>query len=233
MSDIYHWYHIYADGDYKQPTKEHIWALKNFGLYGNLNTLFVGIVGSEERMNGAQEFLKSLEIDFTICASEQVGWEQVTQTHMWEFAKDHDGYCSYAHTKGASNPEHVTLSWRRGMEWYNYCNWKYAKRELDTGKRVAGCHWIPLDIPNSPASSEHHHNHSMGFFGGTYWWTTLKEIRSANKPDLINRHCAEHWIGQVRPYLQPGEVANLNPVQGAGGIGGEPPEAINWYPLPD
>lgn len=230
MEDIYHWYHVYADGQWERMVDEHIFALRKYGLYDALTTLFVGFVGSPENVAKAKKHLTDNGIEFVTCAEAQYGWEQVTQAHMWEFSKDHDGACVYAHTKGASHAyDHFSTMWRMGMTWYTICKWKTASDLLKCGIRVAGPHWMPINH----TGGEHHHNHrypASGIFAGTFWWTTLEEIRNGDTPDLDNRYCAEHWISQRNPALSMDQVVSL------GGqstyIGSYTPEAVSWYTPP-
>lgn len=230
MENVYHWYHIYADGNWEEMVKEHIFALRKFGLYDALTTLFVGFVGSPERVVEAQHYLESNRIEFVTCATAASGWEQATQAHMWEFSQTNDGYCAYAHTKGASRGhDQLATLWRKGMTWHTFCRWETALNLLNCGIRVAGPHWMPL----SHTGAEHQHSHRytpLGIFAGTFWWTTLKEIRTGDTPDLENRYCAEHWISQRNPPLELDELVCLgNP---SDSIGCYQNDAITWYEPP-
>jgi len=231
LENTYHWYHVYADGQWQEIVDEHIFALRKYGLYDALTTMFVGFVGSPENIAKAKQHITDSGIDFVTCAEAPYGWEQVTQTHMWEFSKDNDGYCVYTHTKGASTGnDSFATSWRRGMEWYTVCKWSSARALLNCGIRVAGPHWILINH----TGSEHHHFHHQyspsGIFGGTFWWTTLQEIRNGNAPELDTRFCAEHWISQRNPPLSPEQVVSLGGISTY--IGSYIAEALTWYTPP-
>lgn len=229
MENLYHWYHVYADGCWQPMLEEHIWSLRHYGLYENLTSMFVGFVGSDSRIAEVKEFLDSDNVKYETCGTAPSGWEQVTLSHMWEFAKDHDGLCVYTHTKGASKgTDHMFSTWRRGMQWYTICQWKDAVDRLSNGARIAGPHWIPL----SHTGAEHHHYHHFpppsGIFGGNFWWSSLKEIRDGEAPDQDSRFCAEHWITQRERPLGPGEIAHLG--ENAASIFSYPHEALSWWP---
>lgn len=227
FKNLYHWYHVYAAGDWVPIVDEHLWTLRTYGLYDNLEHMFIGFVGSSEQVAAAKAYIADKGIEFTACAEAAQGWEQVTQQHLWDFSQTNDGYCLYAHTKGAALPvPHLSDHWRRHMAWHTICQWRDVLQRLEDGARIAGCHWI--DTPHY--GIEHHHGHvlpSLGIFGGNFWWTRLEEIRTGHEVQLENRYCAEHWIGQRNPPLQISEVAILD---GPGrGVGHYHPHEIDWY----
>ena len=227
-TSIHHWYHVFADGNWQHLVTEHVYALKHFGLYALLDNVFFGIVGAPHNVELVEAHLKSLDINFTICATADTGYEQVTQKHMWEFSLDNDGLCSYGHTKSASKPLQSGSfddNWRKGMEWYNFCQWDEPVTALLNGSRVAGCHWMSINH----SGSEHHHNHpnQFGFFPGTFWWSWLDEIRKMGAPGEHNRYCAEHWIGQADPQLTMDHIYQINHPNIS--IGSYPHEALSWY----
>ena len=89
MPDLHHFYHVYADSHWQPIVKEHIRALKQYGLYENLESFNIGCVGSDENFNNLVNFLNEEDVDCTIVAHETTGWEQVTLKQLWLTAKDH------------------------------------------------------------------------------------------------------------------------------------------------
>lgn len=190
MTDLHHFYHIFADGDWGVPVKEHVQALQR-GLAEKLDSFQIGIVGCPDNRERVKTYLRTMGIPYTICNEADHGWEQVTLDKLWEFAQDHDGYVSYAHTKGAANYADINNSWRRSMEWHNIINWFEAVSLLDGGKTIVGCHWIKGGPAENPAFG------TGGMFGGNYWWTNLSLVRQNVPPNHASRFHAEHWLGQL------------------------------------
>ena len=184
---IHHFYHIYADGSWSEPVAEHIRALQ-MGLYDQLQTFSIGIVGSESNRNAVKEYLLTTGINFGICAEADTGWEQVTQIPMWEFSKTNDGLILYAHTKGAYSPIEVNTRWRRSMTYHNVIQWQQAVEKLQTHGAV-GCHWL------QPSLGMPEHKFGNWMFAGTFFWTHCELMRTWQAPALTHRHEAEGFIG--------------------------------------
>lgn len=185
---IHHYYHIYADGQWQEPVSEHIKALRKWGLIDNLTSFNIGIVGQEHNRLQVIKFLNEQEVTFNLAATQNEGWEQVTQIPMHNFSLNNDGFVLYAHSKGSSRPENTNTKWRRSMTYYNVGQWQTAIQKLKEGYDAVGQHWM---YP-SHHSPEHR---GSPFFGGTFWWTTLEHIRKIGSPPMFNRHDAEGWIG--------------------------------------
>lgn len=226
MTDLYHWYHVYADGDWKPMVDEHAFALQRYGLYENLTEMFVGFVGSKANISEAKEYLVNKGLEFTVCAEKRKGWEQVTQDQIWEFSLTHDGLCLYAHTKGSANPSPVTDGWRRYMTWYNVCDWVTPRQHLLNGKRAAGCYWVDVRNRGVEFQAHPHPPYSVGYFAGTFWWTHLSELRAGDPPMTVSRFDAEHWIGKLKPTVYPHELALLgDPTRW---VGDHTSKEVNW-----
>lgn len=193
---LHHFYHIYADGNCETPIREHIRALKDYGLYEQLATFAVGIVGAQHKREEVKVCLNSLNIKYTIAAEADGGWEQVTQIPMWEFSKSNDGLMLYCHTKGASDGNEVNIRWRRSMTYWNAIRWQDAVRLLDTHDAY-GCHWI------QPLISMPEHLMGNWMFAGTFFWLRCEVLRRFPRPALTHRHEAEGFVGygwHEKPY---------------------------------
>lgn len=177
---IAHFYHIYADGHWQDPVKEHIDALKQHGLYDSLDSFNIGFVGSNKNINSVHEYLKDNDIKYLTVASEPEGWEQVTMKHISRYAKNKNGFVMYAHTKGAHDPSPINIAWRKSMTYYNIVHWPTPAKLLAVGYDSVGCHWC-----------------NDAFWGGTYWWATTNYIRRLSALRYNDRWDAEHWIGQA------------------------------------
>ena len=185
MSDtnkLYHFYHIYADGNWKEPTMEHLKALKDSGLYDELNEISIGIVGSLININTVAEYLTRFD-KVHIKTFQSEGWEQVTQRLIKDISHL-DGKVLYAHTKGAWNNTEVNPNWRREMTKYNVTEWRTCIEDLNTFDCV-GIHWMyPVNLPDGTP-----------FFAGNFWWANLYHIRKLDYPKLNHRYQAEEWLG--------------------------------------
>lgn len=209
MTDLHAWFHIYADGQWKEPTADYFDALIRFGLYENLTSLNIGFMGCRDNIERCETYLRTLPITYNVVARSPINWEQATLIPLWEWCKDHEGYVSYAHSKGAGFQKDISRPWRRGMLWENVCNWRNATSLLDGGKKIVGCHWIPAN----PSITDPNWGYS-GMFGGNFWWSKADILRQNVSPTLESRLAAEHWIGQLSEVmdLSPGPfIGDLNP----------------------
>lgn len=195
--NLHHFYHIYADGQCEQPIREHIKAMKEYGLHDNLSTFQIGIVGQPQKRQEVINCLNTLDIKYTVCAEADSGWEQETMIPMWLYSQSHDGLMLYAHTKGSSNVSEVNDRWRRSMTWHNVCQWKFAVEKLQEHE-MYGCHWIQPLLTGMP---EHRQGNFM--FAGTFFWGRCETIAQFPKPALNHRHEAEGFCGYgyaLRPF---------------------------------
>lgn len=173
-ASLSHFYHVYADGDWRKPVEEHMAALEQSGLAVALDLFGVGFVGSDENRVAAYDFIEQrLPIDvFTV---EPHGWEQVTLNLLRKRAV---GKVLYAHTKTAVNYSDMHDQWRRSMTFHNVIRWERCVELLDDYDTV-GCHRIePGD-----------------FWGGNFWWANVDWL--ATLPDIPDesRYHAESWVG--------------------------------------
>lgn len=201
-------YHVYAPGTWEQPVTEHCRALTQYGLYDRLDGLFVGFVGNDEQIAAVTATLNVMVPKWREVARAAHGWEQVTLDAMYDFAQNHDGLVSYAHTKGASRDEGIDLQWRRGMTYHNFVTWQRPVAALEAGKTIAGCGWICGGASSVPAYG------TGGMFGGNFWWTRAEHLRRNVPPGHESRFAAEHWLGQlseVMPITVGGTIEDLFP----------------------
>lgn len=217
---LVHFFHLYADGDWQVPVSEHFDALTSSGLYGALDTIHIGFVGSARNIAAAQDALR--DYDFETCAAVEQGYEQETLDQLWRFAQHHDGLVFYAHTKGAANYAAINDPWRRSMTHHNVVDWWTPVDALTRGgKSIAGCHWIKGN-PDDERLVEAWRTRQLnppgldgvgGMFGGNYWWTRLELIRQNCAPSRSSRFDAEHWLGQLSEVMPicDATICDLNP----------------------
>jgi hypothetical protein len=183
-----HFYHIYADGQWQTPLEEHIEALTESGLMGELTGFHIGLVGSPANRVEVLRRLDELNVRYAIAAEADSGWEQVTMNRLQQYAKDRPhGWVLYAHTKGSANLSPLNSNWRRSMTYYNIIRWRDI--DFDDDVDTIGCHWC-----------------QDAFWGGTYWWAKAEYLASLDPPSMDSRFHAEIWIGTGKP-----KTHDLNP----------------------
>jgi len=218
----WHFYHVYADGDWLPIVREHIDALQASGLYDELDRFCVGIVGDKSNRDAVVRYLLG-RCNFQIVAEQDTGWEQVTidalhlAAAMWDQLPD--TAVLYAHTKGAAYPSAHQDQWRKAMTDICVRNWDIVLSAMDYGEwDVAGCFWtreqfyeegVPSFVGVRPVAeirkqlglSEIDTGEPVPIFeryhySGNFWWSTLDWLRQLPYPCASNtRHDAEMWIG--------------------------------------
>jgi hypothetical protein len=181
MTNLYHFYHVYADGAWRKPLGLHLAALKHTGLLHSLSGFYVGIVGKEENREDVKEVIPA-----TLIAEEDKGWEQVTLEVLHDFAAWNDGKIFYAHSKGAWNDTDLSKAWRESMTYDCIVRWRECVNALDLSD-AAGPFWLKS---NEPEHREHDY-----FFAGNYWWANASYIRRLPPVKNDTRYQAEGWIG--------------------------------------
>jgi hypothetical protein len=188
MTLIHHYYHIYADGAWEIPVREHIDALRESALETHPGFfLRIGIVGNNENVTRVRDYLGEKKIVWALAGWRREGWEQLTLTALATDCQRSDGLVFYGHTKGAHDPSRFNADWRQRMTYFNVTRWKDAVTSLRTHDAY-GCHWMELE--------------GNWIFGGNFWWTHMQHLRLLEPPNLANRWRAEDWIGQLRRQIK-------------------------------
>lgn len=189
-----HFYHVYADGKWRAPLAEHLWALDRYGFEG---PFYVGIVGKEAKRAEVIAEVEALRYPIGIFYAD-TGWEQVTlrALHLW--ASSHDGDVFYAHTKGAtSRSAEYARRWRQKMDYDLLTGWRRHARALEVGEvDVIGSHWH-VQAGWLPDRSE-----AVGCFAGNFWMARGEYLRSLPKCPVNSRYDAEAWIATNEPRVQ-------------------------------
>lgn len=184
---LHHFYHAYVDGTWQDKFEDHLRAMKTYGLYDNLSSFNIGIVGSDANYELFLRFLDENDTKYTIVAHETAAWEQITLDPLWEMAKlNKNAYFVYSHTKGAANFHGSNELWRKSMTRTNIVEWEKCVEALDSGYSTASCHYYPNNWDS--------HN---PFWGGNFWWATGTHISALEKCARNTRHNAEGWIGTI------------------------------------
>jgi hypothetical protein len=193
---IRHYYHVYADGAWKEPAQEHMRALNSLPPM----RMTVGIVGSSKNRSCVHNYLRHLsylcDVDNVVDYVEaETGFEQVTLERLHDdLGRDpYRGPVLYAHTKGASDPTDFNADWRRSMTRII----AQGRTPLDLLRHVdaVGCHWLrPEDWSHVPEFGY------TPFFGGNFWWAQADYLRTLSAIGR-GRYEAERWIGEGNPAV--------------------------------
>jgi hypothetical protein len=190
---LVHFYHVYADGAFESPVRDHFNALEESGLADALDSFRIGIVGSKENRLKALELFEELGIPFTLAALSETGWEQVTLSEVYKFSKTTEAKILYAHTKGSYSQTRLAREWRISMLYDTVTRWKSAVLALDTFE-AAGPFWISSNAPE-------HEEHEF-FFAGNFWWARTDYLRRLPTIKNETRYQAEGWIGLRSPSVK-------------------------------
>lgn len=190
---MHHYYHVYADGQWRDPLREHVEALNSSDLVSRLNGISIGIVGSPDNREQVRRVLQAKGLHESVVVEADEGWEQVTLNHMLDFVKGIDrpsGWVFYAHTKGAANPTHINIAWRKSMTYHNMIRFDNVEQHFNNMEVDAiGCHWV-----------------NDAIFGGNYWWARVPYLATLQPPLEDNRWRAEEWLGSGKP-----RIIDINP----------------------
>lgn len=183
-----HIYHVFADGQWDVPAQEHFDALHRYGLYEQLDELYIGFVGSEDNVAAAERKI-SETITFTTVNRSLDGWEQETMRLIPSLIDNVDGYVFYAHTKGAWHISAFNDAWRRSMTYFNVVKWQDAVSCLNNYDAY-GCHIC------------HAEDTGDNYYGGTFWWATTDYLKTLPPVAEEHRWGAEGWIGTNKAVRQ-------------------------------
>lgn len=193
---IHHFYHLYADGQWRIPLEGHAEAISKITEPIKVE---VGVV-AESQENRLEVIEEILRLDWDVVSTSSSGWEQETLEMIWANSMEIDGPVLYAHTKGAANPTPVNHAWRGCMTRNTIGMWEDALDALEGDTYdVVGSHWLtPERYPEQV---------QVPYFGGNFWWANPTYLRTLPLPSNKNRYEAEAWLGQNRPRawdLRPG-----------------------------
>lgn len=188
MDSIRHYYHLYSDGQWQDPVREHCDAMVSSGLRA-VSSLTVCIVGHPDTRRAPREFLYDLNPVFV---EYDCGWEQHTLNRLRFELHSHNDHVLYTHTKGASDPSPINIGWRRAMTQQVVNQWRDCVWQLSEVDAV-GCHWLtPEQYPGMVTTP---------FFGGNFWWANADYLRRLPAPLENDRWDAERWIGLADPRV--------------------------------
>jgi hypothetical protein len=188
-----HFFHVFADGNFSTPIREHFTEARVSGLLGVLDSVRVGVVGDRVNRERVLGLFAELDVPVSVVAEADTGWEQVTLKELHQFAKQDDGKIFYAHTKGAWSPDPIAQPWRTTMIHDTVTRWRECVNALES-VQVAGAYWLRSDMPE-------HHDHKF-FFAGNFWWARSDYVGTLDPVGEVSRYQAEGWLGLGEPSVQ-------------------------------
>lgn len=207
MTELLHAYHLFANGQWRDPVEEHYSALAKSGFDG---PMIVGVVGTPANRAEAIDRINRLRRPKRVIQADK-GWEQLTLRAAHAHARKHDGFTLYAHTKGAANPSRLQESWRRSMT-CALLGGVHGDRSDALQSHVASlaiafdlvcCHWLTeREFPHVVVDTP------FPMVGGNFWLARNDFLRGLPTVPNSSRHDAEAWIG-LGPRTP--RVLDLNP----------------------
>lgn len=203
--NIYHFYHIWADGNWKSIVTEHIKYLTESKLGYVLSSFEIGIVGQQKNIDKVKNYIKNISpIGFNICHETPAGYEQETLERIRQYDKE-DGYVLYAHTKGSFRDDNKSnTKWRNDMSKRLISDWINCIDLLRTHSLI-GCRYFVvkdeyknIDIYDITLDNVACYSNSItmskrGIFYGNFWWSHLKYLKKLPVPRPFSRTDAERW----------------------------------------
>jgi hypothetical protein len=227
MNKIYNFYHLWVDGNWKTPLNDHISFLEDSLLYGNIEKVYVGLVGSPTNRITVKEYLRlNAGLKYEVCVEADSGFEQVTQDKMVDFAQDHDGYVFYNHGKASFNDVEFEHAWRKELYSVLVGSWRKAVRKLKEHSMVGTYYLTPKHTAKEGRlkgdSDDVKYSKFMdlevmeekGHFSSNFWWTHLKYVKALGYPERVetttdpyliyadNRLAAEVWTKGMKSAVE-------------------------------
>jgi hypothetical protein len=176
-------YHLFATGEWLDPTTEFMDAMVGSGLAKEVGMLHLGLIGSLDQREEAHAFCRNF-MPTEVVAEADEGWEQETLEALRLTTADVVGYF---HTKGAAVTDAWNAAWRRSMYLTLVSEWRECLSELQDHDAV-GCHLLDLkDYPTIPGDHR--------FFAGNCWWARGDLVRELPVCARTSRYDAEVWVG--------------------------------------
>jgi hypothetical protein len=177
-------FHICTIKNYQRIVDELLHHVVESGLYDELVTLHVGIVGND-RVN-FDKSLSKIIVDYQLPSIKY--YEFKTLESLYNFCSSHqDHKVLYFHTKGVSErgDKQGITDWRNLMTYCCIDNYKLCIKELDTVD-VAGANWFGT--------------YKYPHFAGNFWWATASYISKLQPPPKTDdRFEAEFWVATGKP----------------------------------
>ncbi|MCB9267668.1 MAG: class I SAM-dependent methyltransferase [Lewinellaceae bacterium] len=189
-------YHLACMGNWKEVFREQMSMLRQSGF----RRVELTLLGGDEGLQTVRSVGSELELDINLVfqAPDFSQFEKPAMLAIQEYARQHDGYVLYLHSKGVSNPADGTKAkWRRLMMRELVEKWEHCVLQLPRYD-IIGVNW--RDMP--PTSH----------FCGNFWYASTRYLRKL--PDFGHyfdhpryhiwdavhnkRLGCEFWIGSAR-----------------------------------
>jgi hypothetical protein len=198
--EVCHFYHVWVDGVWPGPVREHVEALGAAGFPGPVTVGLVGYAGDRPRV---RDLISARFADAGLpppagWVEADAGFEDVTLRALRDHASCGDAHILYAHTKGAYDDSPWNAAWRRSMTRHMVGGWEQCVKLLGGGYDTVGCHWLTPGQHHDPPDWDV----PSPFYGGNFWWAAARYVRRLPPVPRLrheNRHDAERWVGLAGP----------------------------------
>lgn len=174
--------HITTINNYQDITDELFGDIINSGLMGEIEKIFVCILGG-----GNVNLPTDSKIEVLLEDRDINLYEFATLNKIIDFSKSSEGEHNvlYLHLKGltSNNTNQCIVDWRRYMSYFNIYKHDECFKLLEDNDTCG------VDLRNTPVLH----------YSGNFWWTTtshVKKLRSFGELPVIlsERHKAEFWL---------------------------------------
>lgn len=198
---IVHFYHLYADYDWKFVFMEHIVKLRKSRLWENMDKMVIGLINPSE--DDAAHIIRRIVPDGVEVEvfETKSGWEDFTLNKMLTFSKEVENKNTilfYAHGKGVSyTDQSFQESWRDSLLFNHVIKWQQPAWYVSEGYEVAGF-WLLKNPGDSGGRT----------FSGNWFWSKASHVETLDYLNLdeSNRLQAETWVADDLPLEK---IANI------------------------
>ena len=186
-------YHLACMGNWREVFEEQMRQLQQNGF----DRINLTVLCTDEEMQVVNSIFDTLDVRPNIIyhGRELTCFETPAMRAIEEYARQHEGYVLYLHSKGVSNPQDETKSkWRSLMMRELVENWEYCVQQLPHYDLV-GVNW--REMP------------PISHFSGNFWYASTRYLRTLTDFDTYyrnplhyirdavfdRRQSCEFWIG--------------------------------------
>lgn len=184
--ELAHFYHAYADGNWKTAADEHLSAIAPIPFTHRC----LGVVGTPRHRAEVSAYFPGWEV----VVEADTGYEDLTLNRLRAFAQDAEGKVLYAHTKGAGTSYWFNDLWRQRMTEGVAGQWQRCVTLLDSHDAV-GSYWLTPQEWGAGVVGP------IPLFAGNFWWATTAYLRKLPEIAPISRYEAEVWVGKNNPKI--------------------------------
>lgn len=181
--NIHIFYHLYCTESSIELFTDTFIKIKESGLYDNLETIHVNLVGPYFEHVKNDSIFNDIKIKITNLNIDEMSEADTLNILKSKCGKLKDTYVLYLHSKGASKPGNKNIkAWKDYMEYFNISKWVDCidKLHLD-GYTTCGV--------NLQQEGDGHPHYS-----GNFWWAKAEYINTLDNIPYNTRWYCEMWV---------------------------------------